>query len=187
MKFINISLFSILISIFITGCLSGGAMKSAENLVAAKDYRGAIETYQSIVDSKPNSAEARAAQLAIGRIYIEHLQKPDEGIRIYETIIVDTPESEEAAHAHYQLGMYAYNQKDYKAAQTRFDTIINKFSELELSQNAQLMLAKSYEDGQEYGQAVETFETLLKTFPKINVLYKHLYIKHEYNANPLMT
>ena len=39
-------------------------MKSAENLVAAKDYSGAIETYQSIVDSKPNSADARAAQLA---------------------------------------------------------------------------------------------------------------------------
>ncbi|MCG9126876.1 tetratricopeptide repeat protein [Candidatus Poribacteria bacterium] len=167
MKFINVCIitFFLSFSLIITGCLSGGAMKSAGELVEAKDYNGAIEAYQTIVDSKPYSADARAAQLAIGRIYINILNNPDEGIKVYETIIADAGGSEEAANAHYRLGMYSYNQKDYKEAQTRFESIIKDYPELVLVPDTQLMLAKSYEGGQEYVRAVEAFDNFAKRYP----------------------
>ena len=44
------------------------------------------------------------------------------------------PKSDEAAEAHYELGMHHYREKDYKAAQTQFDAIVNNFPQLELSQ-----------------------------------------------------
>ena len=168
MKFINYCLLTTFI--FVTfvqiGCLSGGAMGTADKLVEAKDYRGAIEVYQSVVDSKPGTTDARKAQLAIGELNIEHMNQPAKGVQAYETIIAEAPESDESAEAHYRLGMHYFRQKDFDAAQTQFDLIVNQFPHLELSHGAHLMLAKSYEEGQKFEQAVEAFDSFANRNPQ---------------------
>ncbi len=143
-------------------------MGKAEKLVDAQDYRGAIDAYQSIIDSKPGTVDARAAQLAIGELYIAHINQPEQGTKAYQAVIAETPDSDEAAEAHYRLGMHAYRQKDFDAAQTHFRTIVIRFSHLHvrLRQNAHLMLAKSYEGGQKYEQAVKTFENFVNCYPQ---------------------
>ena len=168
MKFVNVCLFItfVLITIVQIGCLSTGAMGEAEKLVEVKDYSGAIEVYQSIIDTKSGAVEARAAQLAIGELYIAHLNQPERGIKTYQAVIAEAPGSSEAAEARYRLGRQAYHQKDYDAAQTYFRTIVIRFSHLRLHHNAQLMLAKSYEAGQKYEQAAETFENFANEYPQ---------------------
>ncbi len=168
MKYVNACLFTtfILITVLQIGCLSTGVMDKAEKLVEVKDYRGAIELYQSIVDSKSGTAAARTAQLAIGELYIAHINQPERGIEIYKAVIAEAPNSDEAAAAHYRLGMHAYRQKDFDAAQTHFETVVNQFPPLQLRQNAHLMLAKSYEERQKYQQAVETFEDFVNRYPR---------------------
>ena len=168
MKFANFYLLTtfILISVVQIACLSAGVTGSAEKLVEAKDYSGAIEIYQSIVDSKPNTADARAAQLAIAELYIERMNQPEQGIKTYEAIIAEAPASDEAAKAHYRLGTHSYRQKDFDTAQTHFGTIVNQFPQLELNHNAQLWLAKSYEKRQKYEQAVEVFDNFAKRYPQ---------------------
>ena len=151
----------------IAGCIGGsGAIRNAEKLVEAKDYRGAIEAYQSIVDTKPGTPEARQAQLAIGKLSIERMNQPAVGVKAYQAVISDAPESDEAAEAHYQLGMHHYRSKDFASAQTEFDKIVNQFPQLELSHNAQLMLAKSYEEARNYEQAVEIFDNFANRNPR---------------------
>ena len=151
----------------LAGCLGGGgAIRNAEKLVEAKDYRGALEAYQSIVDTKPGTPAARQAQLAIGKLSIERMNQPDVGVNAYQTVISDAPESDEAAEARYQLGMHYYRLKDFTAAQTEFDAIVNQFPQLELSHNAQLMLAKSYEEANNYEQAVEIFDNFANRNPR---------------------
>ncbi len=168
MKYVNYCLLIafLFISIAQVGCLSGSATGTAEKLVEAKDYRGAVEVYQSVVDTEPGTKEARKAQLAIGKLYIEKMNQPDAGIKAYEAVIADAPESDEAAQARYSLGMQLYRQQDYEAAQTQFDTIINEFPNLELSHKAQLMLAKSYEEGEKYELAVEVFDNFANRNPQ---------------------
>ncbi|MDE0638645.1 MAG: tetratricopeptide repeat protein [Candidatus Poribacteria bacterium] len=168
MKFINYCLLTtfMLVTVVQIGCLSGGAMKTADKLVEAKDYRGAIEVYQNVVNTKPGTVDAREAQLAIGKLYIERMNRPAQGVKAYEAIIAEAPESEEAAEAHYRLGMHHYRQKDFETAQTQFDTIINQFPHLELSHGAHLMLAKSYEEGQKYEKAVEAFDSFANRNPQ---------------------
>lgn len=148
------------------GCLTGNAIRNAEKLVEAKDYRGALEAYQNIVDTKPGTVEARQAQLAIGKLSIEQMNQPAAGIKAYESIISEVPTSDEAAEAHYRLGMHYYRTKDFTASQTHFDTIVNQFPHLELSHNAQLMLAKSYEEGKNFDQAVEVFDNFANRNPR---------------------
>lgn len=148
------------------GCVTGNALRTAENLAAEKDYRGALEAYQNVVDTKPGTPEALQSQLAIGELLTEQMNQPAEGLKAYEAVIAAAPESDEAAEAHYNLGMHYYREKDYKTAQAQFDTIINKFPQLELSHNAQLMLAKSYEDAQNFEQAVEIYDNFANRNPR---------------------
>ena len=148
------------------GCVTGNALRTAEKLAAEKDYRGALEAYQTVVDTKPGTPEALKAQVAIGELLIKQMKQPAEGIKTYEAVIAAAPESDEAAEAHYNLGMHYYREKDYKTAQVQFDTIINKFPQLELSHNAQLMLAKSYEDAQNFEQAVEIYDNFANRNPR---------------------
>ena len=168
MKFVNACLFTtfVLITIVQFSCLSTGVMDRAEKLVEAKDYRGAIDAYQSIVVTKPGTTDARTAQLAIGELYIVHINQPERGIKTYQAVITKAPDSDEAAEAHYRLGRHAYRQKHYDTAQTHFETIVTQFPHLRLRRNAQLMLAKSYEAGQKYPQAMETFENFAKRYPQ---------------------
>ena len=167
MKFVNYCLLTAfaIITVAQIGCLSGGALGTAEKLVEVKDYRGATEAYQSVVDTKPGTPDARKAQLAIGKLNIEKMNRPAQGVKAYEVVIAESPESDEAAEAHYRLGMYNYREKDYDAAQTQFDMIVNQFPHLELSHNAQLMLAKSFEEGEKFEQAVEVFENYANRNP----------------------
>ncbi len=167
MKFVNYCLLTafVIITVAQIGCLSGGALGTAEKLVEVKDYRGATEAYQNVVDTKPGTPDARKAQLAIGKLNIEKMNRPAQGVKAYEAVIAEVPESDEAAEAHYRLGMYNYREKDYDAAQTQFDMIVNQFPHLELSHNAQLMLAKSFEEGEKFEQAVEVFENYANRNP----------------------
>lgn len=147
-------------------CVSGGGLRNAEKLAENKDYYGAIEAYQSVVDTQPNTPEAYQAQLAIGKLSIEQMNRPAEGIKAYEAVIAAAPKSDEAAEAHYELGLHHFREKDFTAAQTQFDAIVNNFPQLELSHNAHLMLAKSYEEAKDYESAIEAFDSFANRNPR---------------------
>ena len=148
------------------GCLSRNALSKADKLADDKDYYGAIEAYQNIIDMQPGTPDALEAQLAIGKLSIDRMNQPAEGIKAYEGVIAAAPESEKAAEAHYELGLHYYKEKNFKSAQTHFDAIVNNFSHLELSHNAHLMLARSYEGAAEYESAVEAFDSFANRNPR---------------------
>ena len=148
------------------GCLPGGALSNAEKLAENKDYHGAVEAYQSVVDTQPGTPEALQAQLAIGALSIGQMNRPAEGIKAYEAVIAAAPESDKAAEAYYELGMHYFREKDFKSAQTQFDAIVNKYPQLELSHNAHLMLAKSYEEAKSFEQAAEAFDNFANRNPR---------------------
>lgn len=148
------------------GCLPGSALSKADKLAEDKDYYGAIEAYQNIIDTQPGTPDALEAQLAIGKLSIDQMNQPAEGIKAYEGVIATAPESENAAEAYYELGLHYFRENDFQSAQTQFDAIVNKFSHLELSHNAHLMLAKSYEEAKDYESAVEAFDNFANRNPR---------------------
>ena len=117
----------VLVVLIQISCVPGSSLRSAEKLAEQKDYPGAIAAYQSIVDAQPGTPEALQAQIAIGKLSIDRMNQPAEGIKAYEAVVAAAPKSDEAAEAHYELGMHAFRQKDFKAAQTQFDAVINNF------------------------------------------------------------
>ncbi len=167
MKAVRYDLFILVAAIVMTqyACVASSPQKLAGKHLEEKDYHGAIEVYQTIVDSNPETPEARQAQLSIAKLYIEKMDQPQEGIRIYQGLIEVAPDSEEAAEAHWGLGLYAFKAKDYQLAQQSFDTIVNQFPMSERSHNAQLMLAKSYEATGDYRKAVEIYGNVANRHP----------------------
>ncbi|MYE89498.1 tetratricopeptide repeat protein [Candidatus Poribacteria bacterium] len=156
----------IVIAMIQYACVASSPQRLAGKRLQEKDYQGAIDVYQTVVDSKPETPDARQAQLGIAKIYIENLDQPEQGIQIYQDLIATAHDSDEAAEAHWGLGLYAFKSEDYQSAQQSFDTIVNKFPTSERSYNAQLMLAKSYEEINEYRKAVEIYGNVANRHPE---------------------
>ena len=148
------------------GCISTSTQRQAEKLAHEQDYQGAIDTYQTVINSKAGTPEAYRAQLGIARLHIDKMNQPQLGIKAYQDLIAAVPERGEAAEAHYRLGIYYFKIEDYQAAQQSFDAIVNKFPHLgHLSHNAQLMLAKSYEEAGAYKKAIATYDNVVNRHP----------------------
>ena len=147
-------------------CVSKGMDDQIDQLIQEKDYRGAADAYQSIIDSKPGTSEARQAQLGIAKLYIDRMNQPKQGVKVYQDLLAAAPDSDEAPEAHWRLGLRAFKAEDYELAQQSFDTIVNDFPGSERSHNAQLMLAKSYEEASNYEKAAEVYDNVANRHPE---------------------
>ncbi len=187
---IRFSIFFLLVAaVVITqyGCVSKSMDEQAHQLIQEKDYQGAVDAYQSVIDSKPGTSEARQAQLGIAKLYIDKMDQPQLGVKIYQDLLAAAPDSDEAAEVHWQLGLHAFKSKDYQAAQQSFDTIVNDFPASERSHNAQLMLAKSYEEASNYEKAAEVYDNVANRHPEgkraTQALVNKARIEQEYLKN----
>ena len=148
-------------------CLSASTRRQAERLTHEKNYQGAIDAYQAVINTKAGTPEAYRAQLGLARLYIDKMDRPQLGVKAYRDLIAAAPDSGEAAEAHYRLGIYHFRIKDYESAQQSFDAIVNKFPNIgNLSHNAQLMLAKSYEETGAYKKAIATYDNVVNRHPE---------------------
>ena len=169
MKPIRFGIFFLLIAVLaITqhACMSKSMDEQIHQLIQEKDYRGAAEAYQSVIDSNPATPQARQAQLGIAKLYTEKMNQPEKGVKVYQDLLAAAPDSEEAAEAHWRLGLHAFKSEDYQSAQQSFDTIVNKFPSSAFSHNAQLMLAKSYEEANNYEKAAEVYDHVANRHPE---------------------
>ena len=184
------SMFFLLVAVLMItqyGCVSKSMDEQVGQLIQDKDYQGAVDAYQSVIDSKPGTSEARQAQLGIAKLYIEKMEQPQLGIQVYQDLLAAAPDSEEAAEAHWHLGVHAFKSEDYQAAQQSFDTIVNNFPGSERSHNAQLMLAKSYEEASNYEKAAEVYDNVANRHPEgkraTQALVNKARIEQEYLKN----
>ena len=153
--------------VILYGCLStSGGLGQAEKFIAEKDYQGAVDTYNEIIQSQLSSDQGRKAQLGLAKLYIEKMDLPEQGIEIYQNLTEAAPESPEAAEAHYKCGICNYKAEKYGEAAKSFNIVINKFPSLEWANNAQLMLAKSYEKAQNFEKAAEIYDNFANRNPK---------------------
>ena len=168
MKTIRYDIVTLIIVVMTTqyACVASSPQKIAGQRAQEKDYQGAVDVYQMLIDSNPGTAAARQAQLSIAKLYVEKMNRPQQGIQIYQDLIATAPDSEEAPDAHWSLGVYAFKSEDYQSAQQSFGVIVEKFPNSELSHNAQLMLAKSYEEINDYRKAVEIYDNVANRHPE---------------------
>ena len=94
MKSIRYGIFFLLLAIAaITqySCVSKSMDTQINQLIQEKDYRGAVDAYQSVIDSNPGTPEARQAQLGLAKLYIEKMNQPQQGVKVYQDILAAAP------------------------------------------------------------------------------------------------
>ena len=167
MRMTVLGMIAIIAVIIQYACISTSTQRQAEKFADEKNYQGAIDTYQTVINTKAGTPEAYRAQLSLAMLYIDKMDQPQRGVKTYQDLIAAVPDSGEAAEAHYRLGIYHFRIEDYEAAQQSFDAIVNKFPNLgNLSHNAQLMLAKSYEEAGAYKKAIATYDNVVNRHPE---------------------
>ena len=87
MKFVHYGLAFLLCLLLLTshGCVPSltSGFSQAETLVAEKDYQGAIDLYQEMINTKVGTTQARQAQLAMGELYLRVMEKTEQGDGVY--------------------------------------------------------------------------------------------------------
>jgi Tfp pilus assembly protein PilF len=126
-------------------------------LAAAGNYNDALSMYQQTVAAKPGSVDARKAQIEIAKLQATQLNAPEEALATYQAVVEAAAESDEGQTAGYEIGLYHWRAKDYAAAATAFDAVIQASPATARAGDAQLMLAKSQQDAGDLEQAQKTY------------------------------
>lgn len=164
----------------IAGCVTTSELQRAERLVERGRYEDAIKLYQSIIETKPGTDEARKAKLEIGDVYFKKMNQTDKGVQVYLEVAREYPNTEEGAEALWNVAGYYYKQGDLEKAIELFGRIVEEFPSTKRAGNAQYMVAKCWELKAErlekeganadevetaYSRAAEEYGKLAKMFP----------------------
>ncbi len=133
----------------------------------------AISIYKKIMDMGKPSWSARAAY----RIGVLYAQQPlqQQALLAYQHVIDDYPQSSEAMMANYEIGeIYRSQQKYQQALDAYRNTIDYPEREWYLGEGTSYSLAERsrfsigriyYENLQNYGEAFQTFQEFIETYP----------------------
>ena len=161
-----------------------------------KNYQGAIDKFQDIIDNYPYSEQAVMAQLAIADAYFKS-EKYDEAVSYYKDFVELHPEHRQVPYAMFQSGMSYYKQsRDAQRDQTatrealaQFDRLLARFPHSQQAAEADKIwrelrtrlgehtmgVADYYFNIDEYPSAAERYRELLNDYPGLGLDAEALY------------
>ena len=94
--------------------------------------------------------------------------KYDDAIRGFRSMLDKWPNGRYSDNATYWMGEAFYVKRDYKSAQTSFQTVLDKFSSSPKAPDAMLKVGLSQIELKQVDQGKATLEKVIKTFPNAN-------------------
>ena len=125
------------------------AYVSGEKHATAAEWRALISEFQEVIDTDAQSPTADDAQYAIASSWVWNIktgdaEAPQRAIEALQKLIRNYPNSRYVPQAHYWLGRcYAYIKDDYQAI-TQYQIVGSRYVGSEISDLAQLGLARVY-------------------------------------------
>ena len=125
------------------------AYASGQTHATAAKWRALVSEFQKVIDTDVQSLPADDAQYAIASSWLWNIktgdtEAPQQAIEAFQKLIHIYPNSQYVPRAHYWLGRcYDYIGDDYQAI-TQYQLVESRYSESEISDSAQLELARVY-------------------------------------------
>ena len=142
-----------------SGCVSMSSYKetsqryhayaSGQRYATAAEWRALVPEFQKVIDTDPKGQMADDAQYAIASSWVWSIragdtEAPRQAIDAFQKLIHNYPNSQYVPQAHYWLGhCYAYIGADYLAI-TQYQLVESRYANSEVSDTAQLELARIY-------------------------------------------
>ena len=125
------------------------AYTSGQRHATATEWRALISEFQDVIDTDTQGPLADDAQYGIASSWIWSLkagdtEAPQQAIEAFQKLVRSYPNSRYVPRAHYWLGRcYAYIGDDYQAI-TQYQIVESRYAGSEVSDRAQLELARVY-------------------------------------------
>lgn len=152
------------------------SLETARRLVAEGSPEKAIPYFKAFADANPESEEAPAALLEIGKCQKEVFERnrllmADSVIKSYEDMANRFPESENTAQALYQIGqIYEKEMKEYREAIKYYEKCIYDFPLSSQAASAHYRMGQIYEnDLKDYESAIISYQKLANDFYKFQI------------------
>ena len=142
-----------------------GSIRLGETLAIANKWADALRTYQTFLQQYPQSKFSLQARFGIGWAMENQKQYP-QAIQAYEQVLGLGGKDETTARCQFQIGECYYVQKKYDESIPEFLKVRINFNYPDLSALALLEMGKALEASNKSDQARETYEELIRDFPK---------------------
>lgn len=136
----------------------------AEMYESVGDYRAAVATLETVVDSTGRIFDPAKAMIA--DLYLTQLNRPQDAVRMYNEIITGGIDSNTIAVAHLKLATLAFADGRYQEGRNYLDRLKERFRTVSgLQAQAQLARARSFEEEGNNERARQEYVALLNEYP----------------------
>ena len=140
---------------------------------AEAKYDDAIESYQQVIDTYPDSTMAQEAHFTIGWAY-EKLKKYDEAIIQVEGAIEKYPHHANTANMQFYVGQIYYAKEDTDGAINAYRKVAdNATYDYDTRRQAQYWIGFIYEKADRVDEAIGEYQKLLNNFPEPHRTLRH--------------
>jgi len=162
------------------------------------DIEEAFDYYQKIIEDYPQfpkfsqviKAQSEIAEKLLNKKSIkivEFLKSDKDKTEKLERVIQNDPYSEETAERYLKLGIFYFNQRNYKKAEESFEKMINEFPNSKFAEKAEFYLIKTHylsipkveTNPLEYEKVKNEIDSFLKKYPDSEEKNNLLEIKNE--------
>ena len=139
-----------------------------------REWLSLIEELQRVINADAKGKWADNAQYAIASCWMWLAQNrsdarldsantsTEHAIDAFKNLLNTYPNSSHAAEAHYWLGYCLDSLGDNARATTHYQTVLQRYLNQPISEQAQLQLARAYEREQHFTSAMATYQSLVK-------------------------
>ena len=139
----------------------------------AKAYAEAEAKYLKAVATKKETILDRAFY-KLAWSYLNQEKLP-EAVKIFRSLLAETPKSEFVAEAHYRIGRVLQKEGAHEQAVESFKKSLGSPSPGELKEAATFRIAEAYRELKEWGHALKSYQTVIGEFPKSKSINEALY------------
>ncbi len=129
------------------------------------DYKSALEAFQRLISSHPDSGFCVTAQNHVAEIHMT-LMDFKKAVVEYQKILDNHPGREDADGFHYQIAQCYFHINDFRQARVEYGILLENFPRTKLASDVYSQIATcNYLEGR-LEEAVESYREVIRRFPK---------------------
>ncbi|MCC6346927.1 MAG: outer membrane protein assembly factor BamD [Nitrospirales bacterium] len=161
-------------------------LKIAESYIRDAETEPGIEEYRKFLDQYPSNQNASYAQYQIAMAYFSQIESSDRGMGAARKALQEFLRLKELfprnpyrevvdlriekcrsiiADGEFMVGKYYYEKESYAAAVLRLESLLGQFPDYRRTDEALLLLGKSYRALKQSDKAKEAFGKLIERYP----------------------
>ena len=152
------------------------------------NWNKAMDVLNNMIVQYADDPKIIGTMFTMGTLYAQQLNQQERALETFQQILQKFPRDKNLGQVHLAIGNIYFSRKQYDDARSKLKFITENHKEDDnLCITAQLGIAKSYEEQNNWNTAVNEYQWIVDNYPKtIQALNIPLYIAEHYRTNQEM-